>query len=147
MPLYQNGLPLVRANLEELHRGGRVMTVAIGRLTNVQHETINLHRRTYELPPLADPEVVFVGRHLHDSRIVRDKYTIDDVLVQIASALDAHSVVVSSRKMTALDSLGCRADGYGNLVRDRAILELTQRKPRAELFSVIPKGDLYKPRR
>jgi len=30
-------------------------------------------------------------------------------------------------------------------VLDRAIFECTQRKPRAELFSVIPKGDTRKP--
>ena len=28
------------------------------------------------------------------------------------------------------------------MVRDEAVLELMARKPRAELFSVIPKGDI-----
>ena len=43
--------------------------------------------------------------------------------------------------MTALKNPVQRNDGYGNNVNDLGILELTQRKPRAELFSVIPKGD------
>ncbi|KND54579.1 hypothetical protein BPUN_4306 [Candidatus Paraburkholderia kirkii] len=94
---------------------------------------------------MEDPEIVLIGKHLHGSRIVRDNYTIEDVLTQITSALDAGSVVVSSRKMTALDAVDFRADGYGNMVRDRAVLELTQRKPRAELYSVIPKGDTNRP--
>jgi hypothetical protein len=49
--------------------------------------------------------------------------------------------------MTALEAGERRNDGYGNMVRDRAILELTQRKPRAELYSVMPKGDTIKPPR
>jgi hypothetical protein len=52
---------------------------------------------------------------------------------------------MANTKMTALDSVARREDGYGNMVRDRAVLELTQRKPRAELYSVIPKGDTNKP--
>lgn len=58
----------------------------------------------------------------------------------------ADAVVAPSAKMTALERATHRADGYGNMVRDRAVLELTQRKPRAELYSVIPKGDTNKPR-
>ena len=100
------------------------------------------HRRYRRWPT---PEIVVIGKHIHDSRIVRDDYTVEDVLTQIASALAADSVVVASRRMTALDAPKRRADGYGNWVRDRAILELTQRRPRAELFSVIPKGDANKP--
>ncbi|BCQ22216.1 hypothetical protein NK8_03250 [Caballeronia sp. NK8] len=145
MPLYDNGLYLIQVNLEELQQGRRVLAVPIGRLTSVQHQAVNSHRLAHELPKLGDPEIVFIGRHVHESRIVRDSYSVGDVLTQITSALDAESVVVSSRKMTALDAPVLRTDGYGNEVRDRAILELTQRKPRAELFSVIPKGDIRKP--
>jgi hypothetical protein len=38
-----------------------------------------------------------------------------------------------------------RDDGYGNQVFDRAVFEMTAKKPRAELYSVIPKGDKLKP--
>nr|AKN38780.1 hypothetical protein [Vibrio splendidus] len=38
-----------------------------------------------------------------------------------------------------------RLDAYGNTIIDNGILELMSRKPKAELFSVIPKGDKIKP--
>jgi urease gamma subunit len=145
MPLYDNALYLIRANLEEIKRGGRVRAVVIGRLTDAQHEAVNEHRAAAGLPALEDPEVVFIGKHVYDSRIARDGYTVDDVVAQIASVMAADAVVTPSAKMTALESATRREDGYGNMVRDRAVLELTQRKPRAELYSVIPKGDTNKP--
>jgi hypothetical protein len=64
---------------------------------------------------------------------------------QIESALSSAPVVFANPTMTRMDNLQARADGYGNRVHDRAIFECTQRKPRAELFSVIPKGDDQKP--
>ncbi len=146
MPLYDNALYLIRGNLEEIQRGGKARAVPIGRLTHAQHGMVNAHRAAANLPPLEDPEVVFIGQHTYDSRILRDNYTIDDVIGQIASALASDAVVMPHAKMTALESATPREDGYGNRVRDRAVLELTQRKPRAELYSVIPKGDANKPR-
>ncbi|WP_219608316.1 hypothetical protein [Burkholderia gladioli] len=145
MPLYDNALYLIRGNLEEIRRGGKARAVTVGRLTDDQHEAVNAHRAAADLPPLEDPEIVFIGKHIYNSRIERDNYTIDDVIEQIASALAADAVVMASAKMTALESTTQREDGYGNSVRDRAVLELTQRKPRAELYSVIPKGDANKP--
>ncbi len=64
---------------------------------------------------------------------------------QIESALSPDALVFANLKMTAMNNPQFRADGYGNRVFDRAIFECTQRKPRAELFSVIPKGDYQKP--
>lgn len=60
---------------------------------------------------------------------------------QVESALSMTSVVKASPKMTTMQNPVERADGYGNQVRDLAVFELTQRKPRAELYSLIPKGD------
>ena len=145
MPLYETALYLIRGNLEEIQRGGKARAVPIGRLTIDQHDAVNAHRAAANLLPLGDPEVVLIGKHVYDSRIVRDNYTIEDVVAQIASALAADAVVMASAKMTALESVKRREDGYGNWVRDRAVLELTQRKPRAELYSIIPKGDTNKP--
>ena len=65
---------------------------------------------------------------------------------QIESALVPDSIVIANPKMTAMQNPQTRDDGYGNAVHDRAIFELTQRKPRAELFSVIPKGDIDPPK-
>ncbi|WP_256205946.1 MULTISPECIES: hypothetical protein [unclassified Pseudomonas] len=48
--------------------------------------------------------------------------------------------------MTALRSTIGRNDGYGNEIYDEAIFELTARKPKAELYSIVPKGDRNKPK-
>jgi hypothetical protein len=77
MPLFKWALALIRANLEELQNGNRVRLVAIGTLTDVQLGAINLERKTHAYPPLV-AEVVFIGRHIYESRVVRDGYTIGD---------------------------------------------------------------------
>lgn len=104
----------------------------------------NNHSRKAELPPLECNEIVYIGRHHYQSRS-KDGYNIDDMVKQAESALSVHSCLVPSNRATALENPHQRHDGYGNLVNDRAILELTSKKPRAELFSVIPKGDSIKP--
>ncbi|WP_338844867.1 hypothetical protein V8J88_14515 [Massilia sp. W12] len=145
MPLYQDALYLIKANLEECARGGKVRAVAIGKFSASQYATINASRAANNLPPLENPEIVFLGSHLYKSRVVRDAYTIQDVITQISSATADSAVVIINSRMTATRSNSLRKDGYGNMVLDEAIYELTQRKPRAELFSVIPKGDKIKP--
>jgi hypothetical protein len=101
-------------------------------------------RRGLGLHELVSREIVFIGRHIFTSRD-KDGYTVEDMVVQIESALSSVSVVFANPKMTAMSNPQTRPDGYGNQVNDRAIFECTQRKPRAELFSVIPKGDDQKP--
>ena len=64
---------------------------------------------------------------------------------QIQACTDANAEVLMSRGMTILRSVVLRPDGYGNQVRDRGVFELTHHKPRIELFSVIPRGDLISP--
>ncbi len=90
-------------------------------------------------------EVVFVGRHIYERRILFDGYSIDDVVLQIVSAMADSAVIRMSQKMTALQSTQKRSDGYGNDVTDEAVLECTGKYPRPELYSVIPKGDDIKP--
>jgi hypothetical protein len=90
-------------------------------------------------------EVLFTGRHIHDRRIVGDGYSSTDVITQIKSAMDADSVIRTTPKMTVLQSIRDTKDGYGNTVRDEAVLECTGRYPHPELYSVIPKGDAIKP--
>jgi hypothetical protein len=92
-------------------------------------------------------EVVFLGGHIYESRVVRDGYTIDDVIVQIESGMDSGSVVLKAPSMTAMENPSPRADRYGNTVRDRIVFECTARHPRPELYSVVPKGDALKPKR
>ncbi|HCK4903943.1 TPA: hypothetical protein ONA18_002915 [Pseudomonas aeruginosa] len=147
MPLYKDAEYLIRANLNEIAQGNRVRAVAIGVLTVEQFEAINRQKESEGLPRLENPEIVFLGKHAYTSRVVRDGYTIDDMIAQIASALAETAMAVASPKMTAIKSTQPREDGYGNEVLDEAIFELTARKPRAELYSIVPKGDKLKPKR
>jgi len=63
------------------------------------------------------------------------------MLQMISSALAEHSVAVAHPKMTGLLNETRRIDAYGSSVKDLAVLELYSKRPKAELYSVIPKGD------
>ena len=142
MPLYTNALALIRANFEQLSKGVKVRPVAIGVLTERQVGAINQARQARTPPlPVILPEVLFFGQHIYNSRIVRDEYTVDDVLDQIASAMDEVAVFVPTSKLAAIQNHTGRLDRYGSTVQDQAIFECSARHPRPELFSVIPKGD------
>lgn len=145
MPLFDNAKYLIRANLEEVQRGGKARAVVIGDFTPAQFETINQIKESVGLPLLESPEIVFIGSHVYSSRVIRDGYSLDDVMLQIESVLVATAIVLTSPRMTAIRSTTPRQDGYGNEVLDEAVFECTQRKPRAELYSVMPKGDRIKP--
>jgi hypothetical protein len=145
-PLSKWALALIRANLEELQKGNRVRLVAIGTLTDVQLEAINQERKTLAYPPIV-AEVVFIGRHIYESRVVSNGYTIDDVIDQIASGMESAAVVLKTSTMTAIENPAPREDRYGNSVRDRIVFECSARYPRPELYSVMPKGDRIKPKR
>lgn len=144
MTLYANALHLIRTQLMTLSGGQRVTAIEVGQFTPEQHSAINALRTSKGFHPLESPVIVFIGSHLYKSRIVQDGYTIDDAVAQLASAFSATSEVVHTTNMTALRSTVKRADGYGNMVTDEAVFELTQRKPKAELYSVVPKGDVRK---
>ncbi|MBC7907461.1 MAG: hypothetical protein H7Y60_12050 [Rhodospirillaceae bacterium] len=144
MPIYPDAEAIIKTNLALIEAGQRAPVRQIGRLTDVQHHQINCVRVSLNLPPLADPEVVYMGRHHYNSRS-KDGYLIHDMWLQIEAALHASAMVNITSRLTSLQATVCRHDGYGNVVYDMAILELTQRKPRAELFSAIPKGDENKP--
>lgn len=119
--------------------------IAVGALTPVQLATINAERHRENQPRIIG-EVLLLGTHLYRSRVVRDGYTIEDVVDQIMSAMDENAVVIATPKMTAMKNLSPRRDRYGNAVCDMVIFECTARHPRPELFSVIPKGDAKKPK-
>jgi len=100
MPLSDEAPALIRANLEQLQAGNRVSLLVIGALTDTQLDAINDARRAHDYPPIV-AEVVFIGRHVYESRILRDGYTIDDVIDQIASSMEAAAVVIQTPTMTA----------------------------------------------
>jgi hypothetical protein len=145
MPLSEEAPALIRANLEQLQTGNRVRLVVIGTL-NTQLDAINDERRAHGYPPIV-AEVVFIGRHVYESRILRDGYTIGDVIDQIASSMKAAAVVIQSSTMTVMENPVSRVDRCGNAVRDRVVFECSARHPRPERYSVMPKGDRIKAKR
>ena len=114
----------------------------IGTLTERQLGAINQARQSRANPlPVVIAEVLFFGKHIYQSRMVGDGYTIDDVLEQVASAMDSVSRFIPTSKAAAIQNYTGRVDRYGSIVRDMAVFECTARHPRPELLSVIPKGD------
>ena len=146
MPLYADARELIRKNLQALQAGQRVPRVVVGRLTKAQIEAVNAQQAAEDLP-LSIDELVFVGRHIHKSRILSDGYTIDDVLDQIESALSGESMVIVNEYMTAIKNPVARRDRLGNLVHDEAFLECSRYRPNPDVFSVMPKGDRIKPKK
>lgn len=145
MPLAIDASDRIRANLFAVSCGQRVQIITIGTFTLSQFDEINRARVGLELHPLELNEILFMGRHLFKSRS-EDGYSIDDMVSQIESALCEDAEVSMNKFMSCLQNPVGREDGYGNVVYDRAVFEMTARKPRAELFSVMPKGDANKPK-
>ena len=134
----------MREHLGRLARGDKVPMIFIARFTDVQFAAINAGRVALDLHVLEQNEIVFIGRHLHTSRS-SDGYHIDDIVGQIASALCEEAIAEIQTHVSWMQNPNARDDGYGNQVFDRAVFEMTAKKPRAELYSVIPKGDRIKP--
>lgn len=142
MPLYENAVDLIQQNLEQLARNERPKFQSIGKLTDQQFTAINQKQTEKGLPMIESNEIVYMGRHHYESRVKKDGYIISDLIKQIESALSETSKVLNNK---VLESIFLRDDGYGNKVQDRAVFEMTAKRPRMELFSVIPKGDDKKP--
>lgn len=144
MPLLLDADHMIRENLLRISRGERPPLIQIGVFTDIQFKAINLARVGFKLHELEANEIVFIGRHLYESR-TKDGYVIDDIILQIVSGMCEDAVVVISKTMSCTRNPNARNDGHGNAVNDLAVYEMTVRKPRAELFSVVPKGDHNKP--
>ena len=119
--------------------------IAIGALSNSQFRQINFERVKLGLPEIVSAEIVYLGRHHFQSRTTQG-YTCADMLQQLEWAISDHAIPKVVSRGTTLQSAVERPDGYGNMVRDQAILDVTARKPRVEVFSVIPKGDKISPK-
>lgn len=146
MPLAIDAKDRIRSNLIAISLGERPPIITIGVFTPDQFAQINSARLLLSLHPLELNEILFIGRHLYASRW-QDGYSIEDMVTQIESAIGTDATVTLERTMSCTQNPAGRDDGYGNVVFDRAVFEMTAKKPRAELFSVIPKGDQNKPRK
>lgn len=147
MPLYEGVEKELRDHIQELFNSGKPPIMVIGKLTDKQFKDINTHRKAEGLPELENAEILYIGRHHYESRS-SDGYNADDLFKQIEHGLSADSEFKKNPRRphgTVLNNPNARNDGYGNSVYDNAVLELTARKPRAELYSVIPKNDRIKP--
>jgi hypothetical protein len=140
MPLYDNAEQLIRGNLSVIKRGKKPNAVVVGYLTDVQMAAINTYRRSRSWEPI-ERDIVFVGTHIYDSRVVKDGYSEDDLIAQIKSALSATCKYIPTQKMTVLQNPTPRESGYGCWVKDELTLECSTRHPRSELYSVVPRGD------
>jgi hypothetical protein len=144
LPLYVGMEVRITDHLERLARGERVPMIPIGCFTEAQFEAINVARTARGLHLLEQNEILFIGKHLLRSRS-DDGYSIKDIVAQIASALSEDARAAIDKFASYIQNPNGRDDGYGNLVYDRAVFEMTARKPKAELYSVMPKGDKLKP--
>jgi hypothetical protein len=140
MPLYADGLKKIRRNLLQAQSGQKPWVVKVGFFTPEQITQINEARTSMGFPALR-PEILFHGSHLFKSRCVENPYTIDQVLVQIQSALSDASVVDPSRPSVVIRNPNKRMDHNGILVNDEAVFECSGREPFADLYSVFPNGD------
>lgn len=145
VPLYSNAEKVIRDHLELVRLGQKPKRVTIGELSKAQLDSLNAQRLKAGFDPL-NGLIFFVGKHVYKSRILGDCYTVDDVIDQIRSAFSEASTAHLSPKLSSLRNPVPRADRYGNQVRDELALECFANHPRAELFSVIPKGDTKKPK-
>jgi hypothetical protein len=149
MPLYENAVANIRANLEQIARGEKAQTITIGILTDAQMRAINQARQERKnhlgepdpFPPI-EAEIVMIGRHLYNSRIVKDGYTIEAVIEQVVNALSERSRYIPTHRATLIQDPKGRTNSFGEFVRDEAVLECSAKYPRPELLSVIPKGEM-----
>ncbi|HHT7777508.1 hypothetical protein NMV49_11650 [Pasteurella multocida] len=72
MPLYDNAIDTIRTNLEQLQNGERPRFQAIGKLTDEQLETINQKQIEKGFPIVQCNEILYMGRHHYESRVIRD---------------------------------------------------------------------------
>jgi hypothetical protein len=140
LPLFADGLKKIHSNLLQVQSGKRPKLARVGTFTEGQLIEINATRASMKFEPLHSL-FLFSGKHLYKSRCVDNGYSIEEILVQVESALSGLSIVRMSGPSAVLRNPEKRADLHGNLVHDEAVFECTAQFPYAELFSVIPKGD------
>jgi hypothetical protein len=110
MPLADNAEKLIRKNLQYIRNGRKAHPVVIGTLTEIQLAKMNEERAGRKFPPMK-AAVVFVGKHIYDSRVLKDGYSVDDVVAQIISGMHESCEFHANPKMNSLVSSTPRDEG------------------------------------
>ena len=140
MPLFADGAKKIRRAMELVAAGQRSPFVKVGIFTPEQLTAINGMRKEKNLDPI-EATIVCNGKHLYESRCIKDGYSIDEMVEQIQFAFELATEAKREGWSTILRSTSDRIDKQGNAVRDELVFECTQRHPNANLFSAIPRGD------
>lgn len=141
MPVNADLIYAICAHLERIKNGQKPRMMDIGEFTPAQFALINQERQKHELPTLGSAVITYHGNHHFRRRCLDDGYKIPDLAEQLRAGLSATATVLVGPRITSLKSTVGRADGYGNIVLDEVVLECTLRYPKAEAYSVSPKGD------
>lgn len=141
MPLFADGLKKIRRSMEMAATGQRSRYQKVGVLTPDQLTAIN-EVRTSEGHPALEAVIVCNGKHLYDSRCVKDGYSIDEVIAQIDTAFRLVKNDCGRRGWaTVLRSDEQPANEGGYRITYEIVFECTSTHPNAGIFSVIPRGD------
>lgn len=140
MPLFADGLKKIRKALELASANRWCPHQKIGLFTPEQLAAINALREKARRPALK-PTIVCNGKHLYDSRCVKDGYSIDEVIEQTEIAFRCATEAANDGWATVLRSTADRYNEEGHAIRDELVFECSTQHPSASLFSVIPRGD------
>jgi hypothetical protein len=140
VPLFADGIRKIRKSLELVAAGKKSPYVKIGAFTPDQLGSINAMRKEDEMEPI-EAIIVCDGKHLYKSRCVKDGYSIDDVVEEIALAFELAIEAARGGWSTVLRNPGTRIGKEGHIIKDELVFECHQKHPNAALFSVIPRGD------
>jgi hypothetical protein len=110
LPLFADGLKKIHNNLLQVQVGEKPKRARVGTFTEGQLIEINAIRASLKFEPLLSL-FLFSGRHLYMSRCVDNGYSIEEVLVQVESALSGLSIVKMSGPAAVLHNPQKRADG------------------------------------
>lgn len=106
--------------------------IRIGTLTQVQLAAINANRAALKNPaPPIEAEIVFVGRHLYNSRVVKDGYTVAEVLVQIQNALSERARFVRTLRATLIQDPTARRNSFGDSIHDEGCFGVLRKVSKA----------------
>jgi len=137
----------IKRGLLDVENGGTNEFIRLNKpLTKEQYDSLQKQRADINAVLAKRNYFSLDANHIYDSRVIRDGYSIADVMKQIKSATSRKSTVEvdARRKQNNLVSPRKRDDGYGNMVQDRIGIDL---RGQGVYRTVIPKGDNIKPKK